>query len=396
MKPSPATRPHILHLVTELGTGGAELVLARLLSSAPMAHFRSTVIALLPGGEVADLIEGAGVPVRSPGMTRGWSALMVLPRLIRMIRAAKPDLIQTWMYHSDFLGTVLSRSLRVPVIWNIRQSNLDPALNRRRTLAIARFCALLSKRWPSAIVCGSRAAYNSHVAFGYSPARMRIIGNGFDTSRFAPLDEVRHQVRHELGVGPAVALVGWVGRNHPQKAPDVFLAVAKRLAADSSSVRFVVCGEGLGPGTDFSAAVAAAGLADRVHLLGRRRDIPRILNGLDLYVHPSRGEGFPNAIGEAMATAVPVVATDVGDSALLIGDPSRVVSSEDSAALAGVARRVLMMSPWERRELGRLARDRIRASYSLGSVARQYERLYVKHLRGGSERGWPKASEVLH
>ena len=132
--------------------------------------------------------------------------------------------------------------------------------------------------------------------------------------------------------------------------------------------------------------VDALGLSDRCHLLGPRRDVARIHASLDIAASSSISEAFPLAVGEAMACGVPCVATDVGDSALLIGPTGRVVPPRDAAALAAALGEVLAMEPATRAKLGEEAQRRVRERFELGAVARRYERLYeqtaLRALRG--------------
>ncbi len=122
--------------------------------------------------------------------------------------------------------------------------------------------------------------------------------------------------------------------------------------------------------------IDAAGIRERCHLLGRREDIPRLNAALDLASSSSCGEGFPNVIGEAMACGVPCVVTDVGDSALIVGDTGRVVPPKNPEALAGAWRELIERGPEQRHQLGAAARCRVGKHYSLQAIVAQYEKLY--------------------
>jgi glycosyltransferase involved in cell wall biosynthesis len=137
----------------------------------------------------------------------------------------------------------------------------------------------------------------------------------------------------------------------------------------------------------------ALGISGRCHLLGPRRDVARIHASLDVAVSSSISEAFPLAVGEAMACGVPCVATDVGDSALMIGETGRVVPPGDAAALAAAIRDVLALKPGERVKLGEAARRSVCERFDLGAVARRYERLYEQVAGRTPHTRHPKRSE---
>src|SRR5262249_13490671 len=156
---------------------------------------------------------------------------------------------------------------------------------------------------------------------GFASERMTVIPNGFDTDRFHPSTEAKADVRRELGVAPGAPLIGLVARYDPFKDHANFLRAAAIVAARLPPARFRVCADRVDWGNAaLTGPIANLGLQDRCYLLGPRRDVPRVLAALDLLVSSSASEAFPLTIGEAMACGVPCVATDVGDSALIVGE----------------------------------------------------------------------------
>jgi glycosyltransferase involved in cell wall biosynthesis len=380
----------VCHVITGLNTGGAEMMLYKLMSAIDRATFECDVVSLLDAGPVAERIRALGVPVRSLGMRRGAPSPHGLVRLARWMRQDPPDVVQTWLYHADLVGGLASRLAGgAPVAWNIRQSTLDPRGNKRSTIWTGRVCAWLSRWLPTRIVCCSEASARLHTALGYASERMIVIPNGFDLAAFRPDPAARRAVRAELGVPDQAPLVGLVARFDPHKDHRVFAAAAGRLAVRRPDVHFVLCGDGI---VDENARLVgwlrAAGVRERCHLLGRRDDTPRLNAALDLAASSSYGEGFPNVLGEAMACGVPCVATDVGDSALIDGDTGRVVPPRDPDALADAWEALLALEPSARAALGLAARQRVEAQFSLPTVVRRYETLY-EELAAATRPGQP-------
>jgi glycosyltransferase involved in cell wall biosynthesis len=368
----------IVHIITGLSTGGAEMMLFKLLSRMNNDEFESEVISLTDAGPVADKIKMLGVPVHTIGMKRGRVHPIALLKLTSLLRKKKPDLVQTWLYHSDLIGGVAAKLAGSnKIFWSIRQSNIDMDGNKRSTIWIAKICAKLSFWLPDKIICCSHAALESHVALGYSNEKMLVIPNGFDLDAFQPDQESRKSLRKELGLDEKACLIGLVARFDPQKDHHNFIQAAELIKNYDSSVHFMLCGGDITKeNIQLMQWIKQAGMVEHFHLLGLRSDVSSLVAAMDVAISSSLGEGFPNVVGEAMACAVPCVVTNVGDSALIVGDTGRVVPAKDPEALAEGIIELLQASPEYRKGLGKQARLRVKNNYSLESVAEKYEAVY--------------------
>ncbi len=371
----------MVFIITGLSTGGAEAMLLKLLQHMDRAQYSPQVISLTDRGEIAQKIEALGIPVFALGMRGRWPNPWLWLKLFGRLRAVRPQLVQTWMYHADLIGGLVARMAGVrTVVWGIRNSNLDADKTKRSTRWTVSVCALLSRWIPLAIVSCSGVAKDIHVSLGYSQAKMRVIPNGFDLARFCPDAAMRASVRSELGLGLKTPLVGLIGRFDPQKNHVGFIQAAAEVTRQLSGVHFLLAGAHVDSGNAvLTAQIADANLTDAVHLLGLREDMPRLMASLDVLVSSSYGEAFPNVIGEAMACGVPCVVTNVGDSAMIVGDTGRVVASGDMSELARQVQLLLDMPADQRTLLGAHARKRVAENFEIGHVARQYEDFY-RHM----------------
>jgi glycosyltransferase involved in cell wall biosynthesis len=384
----------LLHIITGLSTGGAETMLYKLVSSMDRNRFSNTVVSLTGKGDMADRIESSGVAVHAMGMRRGVPDPRGVWNLRRVIREHKPDIIQTWMYHADLIGGVAAKMAgKVPIVWNIRHSNLDPRENKKSTLWTAKACGLLSGKIPRRIVCCSESSRKVHARLGYDPKKMLVIPNGFDLEMFQPAPGEQQTVRYftmkgmknlkgeEIGLDPGVLLVGMVARFDPQKDHRNLVKAARVLRDWGIDCCFLLCGNGVdAQNVQLTGWIKDAGLEDRFFLLGPRDDIPMITAGLDIAcLSSAHGEGFPNVLGEAMACEVPCVATDVGDSADIVGDTGRIVPPRQPEALARAIRELVELGREGREKLGKAARERVRERFELGNVVRKYEGLYEEN-----------------
>lgn len=378
----------ICHIITDLADGGAEAVLYRL-SIFPQPGYRHIVITLGPEEKYAPMLRAAGITTYCLGLSRGRLTVSAFLRLVKLLRREKPDAVQTWMYHANLVGGMAARMAGCRnVVWGIRHGRLVPEATRRNTRLVNWLCARLSRIVPLHIVACAESARLAHQEYGYSAAKFVIIPNGYETAQFTPDAEAGTAIRAELGIdcnrpdhpAPVIGpVIGMVGRWHPDKDHANLLAAFAVIAQQFPGAQLVLAGTGCSP--DNAALMALLhdhGIADGVHLLGRRNDIPAIMNALNLHVLSSRSEAFPNVVAEAMACGTLCVVTDAGDAALIVGDTGWVVPVRNSACLAKAIEQALNghndAKAWQARKVA--ARQRILADFSLASMVAQYHSVW--------------------
>lgn len=368
----------IVFIITGLSTGGAEMMLLKVLERLDRQRFVPHVISLTTLGELAPRIAALGISVEAVGMKPGLSSLFGFFRLVRILKHLNPDVVHTWMYHADLLGGLAARLAGVSALgWCIRNSNLDRDKTRFSTRAVVSLCASISKWVPLRILSCSEQARQVHVACGYAAEKMVVVPNGFDLTRFKPDGLARSKVRIELEIDIDTPLVGLIGRFDPQKNHAGFFEAAGVLHRRMPHVHFVLAGQGVDIGNAaLMQEITQAGVLANTHLLGLRNDIPNLMVALDVLASSSCGEAFPNVLGEAMACGVPCVVTDVGDSAYIVGDTGRIVASDDMAGLAAALEALLSLSPSEKLALGERARARVAEHFEIGRVVQKYESFY--------------------
>ena len=377
----------ILHIITSLADGGAQAALYRLCTADRGHHHH--VISLMGPARYGPMLEAAGIRVTALESPRGWITVPALRRLYRAIRDLRPDAVQTWMYHADLLGGVAARLAGVRhVLWGIHHSTLDAQHSRRSTRLVARICALLSRLVPARIICCAERARDSHAALGYDAARMRVVPNGYDLSRFAPDPGAAARLRAELGLAGDRPVIGFVARFDPAKDHLCLLTALAILGRGAQPPLCLLVGAGMeGSNRQLAQWIARTGTQAHLRLLGPRGDIAAVMNALDLHVMSSASEGFPNVLAEAMACGTPCVSTDVGDAAAIIGATGLIVPPGDPAALADAIAAMLRArqgAEWAKRRAA--ARARIAQHFSLARMVEGYGKAWSDPRPGAQHR----------
>jgi len=364
----------ITHIITDLDTGGAEIMLHKLLASLHDEVLNSTVISLMGRGKITERIEALGIKVETLDLGQGERpSWQTIKKLRQFMRAFNPDIVQGWMYHGNIAATVAvflfdPMRRKVKLFWNVRQTLYD--INSEKTQT--RWLIILG-RWlsffPHSIIYNSNLSAEQHCNVGYLSKKTKIIPNGFDLQKFRPDRQRRQQLREELKVSESTVLIGHISRLHPMKDHATLLRAIDRVVDSLSStgskqeVLFLLIGQGVTSELSTNPAV---------HFLGERSDIPKIMSAIDIVVSSSAwGEGFPNVIGEAMASEVPCVVTDVGDSAYIVGKYGRVCSVGDDQCIANSILQ-LIENKQERETVGKQARKRIKENYSMDKIKKEY------------------------
>ena len=353
----------LMFLLDKLNCGGAERQLIELVKGmASRGHDTSVVVFHDQGDLQRELGEADGVEVMVLPRDGGICRMLSFPaKLGKAIRRRRPHLLHGYMGGTNELCLVMGRLTSTPVVWGIRASNMD--LPRYGRFARWRFAmgAFLS-RHPSLIIVNSRAGAAHHAGHGYSPDRMMVIPNGIDTERYYPDETAGTRLRREWSIGAEEIAIGISARLDPMKDHETFLKAAALLCRSREDIRFICIGDYSGAhGKAMRSLGERLGLGNRLMWTGRRDDMMCAYNALDILTCCSAyGEGFSNAVGEAMACGKLCVVTDVGDAASIVGETGVVVASAGSPEdLVSAWMRVLSMPAAERKSLGEAARRRI-------------------------------------
>jgi glycosyltransferase involved in cell wall biosynthesis len=367
-----------MHVITRLGRGGAPMMLYKLIRQSLAGGRQHThiVVTLLDENHFEHEFRTLDIEVITLWMKRGLPSWLAARKLSRLLSHFKPDLVHGWMYHANIAASISARR-ECPVTWSIHHSLDEVAREKPLTRLLIRHGHLLQSRVSRIVYC-SKSSRSQHELIGYPTSKGTVIPNGFDCVEFRPDQAARYEVRAALELGDDNFVIGHLARFHPMKNHDGLLEAFALVRKHHPAARLVMAGMGIdNSNVALVKKVNALGIAGNIRLLGTRKDTPRLMNAFDGYVSSSSwGEAFPVVLGEAMASGLPCVATDLGDSAEIIGDTGIIVAPNDSRALSDAIAKLIEHGASARRNLGAAARQRILDRYSLETVERAYSQLY--------------------
>jgi len=280
------------------------------------------------------------------------------------------------MYHANLIGGFIARVAgHKSICWGIHHSTLEAGKSARSTIFVSKLCALLSPLVPAKIICCSQRAAEVHQQLGYCKNKFVVIPNGYDLNQFSPDQEAGQRLRSEWGISDDIPLLGMVARYDPQKNHANLIQALGILKKSGTKSLCVLAGTGMYIfNNELVKKIKDEDVEDRVLLLGRRSDIPEVMNAIDVHILSSSGEAFPNVLTEAMSCGTPCITTDVGDAALIVGETGWVIHPEDPEALAGkiygAIEEMQKSEHWEKKKLA--VRKRIYENFRIGVILEAY------------------------
>ncbi len=367
---SPDNLAVIIHVVHSLAGGGTERALVALLRAFNPSRFRHVVVTLREAGRLSENLPGhvACRPIAAVG--RSWGTGLALARETRAWRAAVIHARNTCCWHDATLARLLAP--RANLVLGFHGLETAHALNRPQRWR-AQWALRVGARFTTVSEAGRRQLRRqAHV-----PAdRVDLLRNGVDRRRFGTLDDdLRRRMRAEFGFADTVFVVGTVGSLTPVKDQAILIRAAARIVPAVPDLHLLIVGEG--PlRASLTEQAQAYGILERVHFTGWREQVPALLASMDAYACSSASEGMNNALLEAMAAGLPIIATEVGDNAIMVrhGIEGQIVEPGCHEALSE-AMKVFANDPAVRRRCAAAAKVRA-GSFDFDDSVHAYEDYY--------------------
>lgn len=368
----------ILHLIVGLGDGGAENTLFKLISND--INFNHVVISLTSLDKYGVLLKKRNIKVYALKFQKRRFNFIPLFKLIKISYKINPDLIHSWMYHGDLISSFVKIfNFKVKVIWCIRNTPFNFSSSKSKYL-LSKICALFSYIVPSKIIsCGYNAMIEHH-QIGYKKDIWEIIYNGVNTSKFNMIKS-ENILLQKLPKDTLIQypLIGMVARYDVQKGHDFLIRVLNELKFQKIYFYCFLFGHKIDKqNLELQKLIQENNLEKNIFLCGQFENIEKVYNSLDLLLLPSiNGEGFPNVLIEAMSCGLPCVATDVGDSKIIVGNTGWISQPNDKRAFISNlkdAMRQLNSQNWPIRK--KMCRDHINKNFTLEKMMSNYVKIW--------------------
>ncbi|QLE45993.1 glycosyltransferase (plasmid) [Nostoc sp. C052] len=334
----------LIRSLARSGGGGAEKQLTTLAKGLSLKGYDVSVLCFYPDTNSEIDFSGTSIKLISLGKQSRWDMAGFFGRLFQQLKSIQPDVLHSYLPDSNIVTIFLKPFFpTTKMVWGIRHSNWgDSQLNIERGKKLSKwvrstlYIEQKLAQFADLIIANSHAGQKYHLSQGFPAESMIVISNGIDVDHFQPDLKTGKTIRQEWGISANMILIGIIGRLHPMKDHSTFLKAAALVIQERQDVRFICVGgeEQQDYARELYELTNVLGITEQVIWAGARVDMPEVYNALNILVSVSAfGEGFSNAIGEAMAFGKPCVVTDVGDSALIVGNQGIVVPPNDVQAL---------------------------------------------------------------
>ena len=362
-------KKNLMQLTYSLGVGGLETLLLSLLNKIDREQFNPIVCTLTESDGLTEEFEQNGIRVITLKKKHGIDIGLII-KLARILKRERIHVLHTHNFGAWYYGVTAGKLAGVKVV-NTEHSNVP----ENKILQV--HGEKLMARASHSIICDSEAvASKMHDHQNIPKSKLKIILNGVDTELYKKGFD-GSKLKESLNITPSESVIACIARLHPRKNHLGLLQAIRILRRYTENFKLIIVGEGECEKElkDFS---DLHGLSDHVLFLGNRRDIPELLSIVDIFVLNSYDEGLPIAILEAMATSIPVIATDVGGNGEIIGkdDKAGVLIPIDAPERLAKELHLLMSDELKIRRMGATARERVEEKASLDSMVKSYEEIY--------------------
>lgn len=370
----------IVHIITSLDAHGAQGFLLKLCKWQKSLNWKVHVITLKPGGALNANFQEAGIPVLELNF-RGLSVFHEFSKLFKNLSTEGYDIIQTWLYHADFLGGIAAKlSTDAPVFWSVRHSELSIKKDKLATIVLSRVLAICSRFVPQKIFFNSTAALTAHKRMGFSRDKLIYIPNGYQVclESNASLIAGQSTARRELQIADDAFVVLCVGRWHPVKNFSSVLNAMGDFASYMPNARLVLVGDDMTlSNAKIGDLVKKNNLQGVVLAVGRTCELSTYYQAADVLVNPSFSESFPNVVAEAMERGTLCIVTDIGASKEIVGNTGKVLDSPETSDILTALKAVSVDTNFLKARKERQAQ--IAMNFEIEAILSRYQKEYERN-----------------
>ena len=378
----------IVHIINSLKKGGAEGNLYRLCKVQKKKYknkINIIIITLIDNGYYEYELKKKGIKILSLRINEEnkiFDFIKKITKLRKYIKKINPDIIQSWMYHSNFLSIFIPKKYYNRIFWNIRHSELNLTISKKMTILLSIICGLFSRFVPKKIIYCSEKSIKFHENNQYySKKKTRLIDNGYSDKTYYPSSNLRLNFRKKNKIKKTDIILGYAGRYAKQKNIESLLNAFSKIVKNYENAHLYMVGKEINlQNKELINIISGLNIKDKIVLLNEQKNLLEFYNGIDLLVLTSHSESFPNVIAEAMLCSTPVLASNAGCSKKIIDKYGFVLNKNDYLSITkGLKKSINILENKKRnwKFLKKNVRSQIKKKFSIEKMANSYSKNWI-------------------
>ena len=378
----------IVHIINSLKKGGAEGNLYRLCKVQKKKYknkINIIIITLIDNGYYEYELKKKGIKILSLRINEEnkiFDFIKKITKLRKYIKKINPDIIQSWMYHSNFLSIFIPKKYHNRIFWNIRHSELNLTISKKMTILLSIICGLFSRFVPKKIIYCSEKSIKFHENNQYyCKKKTRLIDNGYSDKTYYPSNNLRLNFRKKNKIKKTDIILGYAGRYAKQKNIESLLNAFSKIVKNYENVHLYMVGKEINlQNKELINIISGLNIKDKITLLNEQKNLLEFYNGIDLLVLTSHSESFPNVIAEAMLCSTPVLASNAGCSKKIIDKYGFVLNKNDYLSITkGLKKSINILENKKRnwKLLKKNVRLQIKKKFSIEKMANSYSKNWI-------------------
>ena len=378
----------IIHLINSLNKGGAEGNLYRLCKFHKKKYKNNiniTIITLIDNGFYEAELKKIGIKIFSLNMNKQnkfFDFIKKVLKLRKFIKKQNPDIIQSWMYHSNFIALFIPKRFYDKLFWNIRHSELNTKISKKMTIFLSIICGLFSKIVPKKIIYCSEKSINFHENYHfYSKNKTVLIYNGCSDKTYYPSKNLYLDFRKKNKIKKSEIVIGYAGRYAKQKNIFSMLFAFSKIIKNQKNVYLYMVGKDISlQNKELTSYVNNLKINNNVFFLNEQKNLLEFYNGIDFLLLASHSESFPNVIAESMLCSTPVLSSNAGCSKKIIDDFGFIMNNNDHASIFKNLKIILNSFKYKKKEWRshkKNSRLQIQKNFSITNMSNAYFKNWI-------------------
>ena len=373
----------IVHIINSLKKGGAEGNLYRLCKFHKKKYkdkVKIIIITLINNGFYESELKKIGISIYSLNFNEDNKSLNIIKKILKfrkLIKNQSPDIIQSWMYHANFLTLFIQKKFYDKLFWNIRHSELNFKISKKLTIFLSIICGIFSKLIPKKIIyCSERSIKFHENNHFYVKNKSILIYNGCNEKNYYSSKYLRSSFRKKNKIKKTDIILGYAGRYAKQKNIPSLLYAFSKIKKNYDNIYLYMVGKNINfKNKKLLSQVKNQKIKNRLFFLNEQKSLLKFYNGIDLLILPSLSESFPNVIPESMLCSTPVLSTNTGCSKTIIGKYGFIITKNSKQTISSKLDKVIKDYVYKKKEwalLKKNSRIQIKKNFSISKMANRY------------------------